>query len=164
MKRTRDIFFILAALVLTGPAILHAADTERQQEVAKRGARVMPFDLEQTTHLFQPLDDGGLQRVTVKDPKNQAQIALIRAHLKEEAGRFRRGDFSDPAKIHGADMPGLAELSRGAARVGVRYTELPDGAEIRYTAKDPALVDAIHRWFQAQLHDHGRHAVMHSQQ
>ena len=164
MKHKRDIVLILAGLVLTGPAILHAADIERQQEVAKRGAQVMPFDLEQTTHLFQPLDDGGLQRVTVKDPKNQAQIALIRGHLKEGAERFHRGDFSDPAKIHGTDMPGLAELSKGAARINVRYAERSDGAEIRYSAKDPALVDAIHRWFLAQLHDHGRHAVMHSQQ
>lgn len=162
MNPKRDIAFILAALAFTGPVILPAAaDTERRQEVARRGAQVMPFDLEQTTHLFQPLDDGGLQRVMVKDPKNRTQIALIRVHLKEEAERFHRGDFSDPAKIHGVDMPGLAELSRGAAGVGVRYTERPDGAEIRYTAKDPALVDAIHRWFQAQLHDHGRDATMH---
>ena len=32
----------------------------RQAEVAARGAQVMPFDLDQTTHIFQPLEDGGL--------------------------------------------------------------------------------------------------------
>jgi hypothetical protein len=162
MKRKYDIVFIFTVLAFAGPAILPAAaDTERQQEVAKRGAQVMPFELAQTTHVFKPLADGGLQRVVVKDPNNRTQIALIRSHLKEEAARFHRGDFSDPAKIHDADMPGLAELSRGAADIGVRYAERPDGAEIRYTAKDPALVDAIHRWFQAQLHDHGHDATMH---
>ncbi len=160
MKNQYPLMFILVALSLAEPAALHAADTQRQQEVARRGAQVMPFDLEQTIHLFQPLNDGGAQRVTAKDPKNEEQIRLIRTHLKDEANRFSRGDFSDPMKIHGADMPGIAELSRGAARIGVRYTELSDGAEIRYTTKDPALIDAIHRWFQAQLHDHGPHATM----
>jgi hypothetical protein len=133
----------------------------RQDEVAGRGAQVMPFDLEQTMHVFQTLDDGGLQKVVVKDPSNKKQIALIQAHLKEEAVRFRKGDFSDPAKIHGADMPGLTELKAGAAKIAVRYAALPDGAEIRYQAKDPKLVAAIHRWFDAQLSDHGRHAVEH---
>jgi hypothetical protein len=48
------------------PAIL-AAQT-RQEEIARRGAKVMPFDLEPTAHVFQKLDDGGLQKVVVKDP------------------------------------------------------------------------------------------------
>jgi len=39
----------------------------------------MPFDLEQTTHVFQKLEDGGLQKVRVKDPLNKKQIALIQA-------------------------------------------------------------------------------------
>jgi hypothetical protein len=140
---------------------LNAADPPRQQDVARRGAQVMPFDLEQTLHQFQALEDGGVQRVIAKDPRNEAQIRLIRMHLKEEAARFARGDLTDPASIHGADMPGLATLSRNAARIAIRYAELPDGAEIRYTAKDPESLQAIHRWFQAQLDDHGRHATHH---
>jgi hypothetical protein len=134
----------------------------RQEEVAVRGAKVMPFDLEQTVHVFQKLEDGGLQKVVVKDPSNKKQIVLIQAHLKEESGKFRKGDFSDPAKIHGEDMPGLAELKTGSGRVKVLYTLLPDGAQIRYTAKDPKLVTAIHHWFDAQLSDHGHHATGHT--
>jgi hypothetical protein len=149
-----------AALVLFAAAILPAQT--RQEEVAAKGAKVMPFDLEQTTHVFQKLDDGGLQKVVVKDPANKKQITLIQTHLKEESERFRKGDFSDPAKIHGEDMPGLAQLKAGAAKVDIRYTDLPDGAQIRYTAKDPKLVAALHRWFDAQLSDHGHHATGHS--
>jgi hypothetical protein len=103
-----------AALVLFTTAILPAQT--RQKEVAAKGAKVMPFDLEQTTHVFQKLDDGGLQKVVVKDPSNKKQIALIQSHLKEESEKFRKGDFSDPAKIHGEDMPGLAQLKAGAKK------------------------------------------------
>ena len=133
----------------------------RQAEIATRGAQVMPFDLEQTMHVFQSLNDGGLQTVRAKDPANYEQIALIQAHLKEEAEKFQRGDFSDPAKIHGEAMPGLAELKAGAGQIDIQYLPLPDGAQIRYTAKEPALVMAIHHWFMAQRADHGPHASDH---
>ena len=136
----------------------------RQEEVAARGAQVMPFDLEKTVHFFEKLDDGGLQKVVVKDLSNKEQISLIQAHLKEESERFPRGDFSDPAKIHGQDMQGLTELKSCAGNIEVVYTPLPDGAEIRSTTKDPALLMAIHHWFDAQLSDHGRHASGHYHQ
>ncbi len=148
-----------ALVVLFATAILPAQT--RQKEVAVKGAKVMPFDLEQTTHVFQKLEDGGLQKVVVKDPSNKKQIALIQSHLKEESDKFRKGDFSDPAKIHGEDMPGLADLKSGAKKIDVRYSALPDGAQIRYQAKDPKLVTALHQWFSAQLSDHGDHATHH---
>ena len=151
--------FSIGLIVLYNTAMLPAQT--RQQEVAVRGSKVMPFDLEQTTHVFQKLDDGGLQKVVVKDPSNGKQAALIQAHLKEEAEKFRKGDFSDPAKIHGEDMPGLVDLKAGAGEIEVRYTPLPDGAQIRYTTKDPKLVMALHQWFTAQLSDHGHHASGH---
>jgi len=86
---------------------------------------------------------------------------LIQSHRKEESEKFRKGDFSDPAKIHGEDMPGLAELKTGAQKIAVRYTALPDGAQIRYSTKDPKIVTALHQWFTAQLSDHGHHATHH---
>jgi hypothetical protein len=150
-----------AVVVVLFATVILPAQT-RQKEVAVKGAKVMPFDLEQTTHVFQKLDDGGLQKVVVKDPSNKRQVELIQSHLKEESEKFRKGDFSDPAKIHGEDMPGLAQLKAGAAKIDVRYSALPDGAQIRYQANDPELVTAIHQWFAAQLADHGHHATGHS--
>lgn len=133
----------------------------RQAEVAARGAEVMPFDLERTTHIFDDRPDGGLQQVRADDPADSAQIALIRSHLQEQAARFQRGDFGAPATIHGETMPGLAALREGYSQFMVAYSELPDGAQIRYTASDPTLVAAIHAWFAAQLSDHGGHAMDH---
>jgi hypothetical protein len=56
------------------------------------------------------------------------------------------------------DMPGLATLSRRAAEVRVTYAPRPEGAELRYRSTDPALVAALHDWFDAQVMDHGAHA------
>jgi len=160
-KQTGGLIISSVAIVVFFATAILSAQT-RQGEVAARGAKVMPFDLEQTNHVFQKLDDGGLQKVVVKDPSNKKQIALIQSHLKEESHKFRKGDFSDPAKIHGEDMPGLADLKSGAKKIDVRYSALPDGAQIRYQANDPELVTAIHQWFSAQLSDHGHHATGHS--
>jgi hypothetical protein len=118
----------------------------------------MPFDLELTRHDFRPLEDGGTQTVVARDPADADQIVLIQRHLREAAERFQRGDFSDPAFIHGADMPGLAEVRQGASRIRIEFAAVPDGAQIRYLTADPALVSAIHQWFLAQTSDHGAHA------
>ena len=151
----------VAAALLIGSAyaVAQLGDDDnlaaRRAEVRKAGTEVMPFDLERTTHVFTALPDGGRQVVTADDPDDATQIGLIRGHLSEEAQKFRRGDFTDPGKIHGDDMPGLAELKAGAGRVDVRYDELPAGAQLTYQTSDPTLVAGIRSWFKAQSRDHG---------
>jgi hypothetical protein len=131
---------------------------DRQADVAERGASVMPFDLDRTTHRFIKTESGGVQTVVADDPTDTGQIDLVRQHLRQERDRFSRGDFTDPARIHGDDMPGLAALRAGAGRVTVAYEDAPAGGQITYTTGDPALVTALHAWFEAQVSDHGQHA------
>jgi hypothetical protein len=146
---------LTAALLIDGPQ-QEAGD--RQQEVAERGRTVMPFDLDETTHRFTPTGTGGVQDVVADRLDDARQIELIRVHLRQEAAAFTKGDFGDPARIHGDDMPGLAELKGGHEHIEVRYRERADGATLTYDTRDPALVDALHAWFEAQLGDHGDHA------
>ena len=145
---------------LVGAACGGAELDERQAEVAEAGTAVMPFDLDATTHVFEKLEDGGLQTV-VADEDAPEQVGLVRAHLAEEAERFARGDFHDPAMIHGEDMPGLHALVMGQDRLEIAYRDVERGGEIRYASEDPSLVAAIHEWFDAQLSDHGQHAQPH---
>ena len=147
----------LGVFALSG--LFSGHDHTRQQEVAARGAEVMPFDLDRTTHRFEPRPWGGVQTVVADEPDAE-QVDLVRAHLQKEAERFSRGDFDDPMAIHGMEMPGLAELKEGAAqgRVEIGYAEVPTGARLTYRAGERGLVDALHAWFQAQVTDHGSHA------
>lgn len=101
-----------------------------------------------------------MQQIIIKDPSDIEQIKLIRGHLSKISQEFIYGDFSDPAKIHGKDMPGLAELRTAKPdQLEIVYKELTNGAEIDYSTDDKKLVEAIHKWFNAQLSDHARHAV-----
>jgi hypothetical protein len=147
---------VIAAALLA--ACSGGDDASRQDQVADRGAEVMPFDLEATTHRFEPTDTGLLETVVADDPTDAEQVGLIRQHLAEEADRFVQGDYGDPATIHGQDMPGLSELEAGADDITVTLADLPDGATLTFTTEDPALVDALHRWGEAQVSDHGQHA------
>jgi hypothetical protein len=151
----------LAALSATAGA--HEPQS-RQEQVAHSGAAVMPFDLTRTTHFFDDSGNGGIETVTANDIGDTPQIELIRAHLKTEAQRFGRGDFSDPAKIHGKDMPGLAGLAVAGNKLRVSYQQLPAGASLTYTSDDQAVVGALHDWFAAQRSDHGAHEHMHMHQ
>ena len=131
----------------------------RQDVVAARGAAVMPFDQARTMHHFLANDSGGVEKVMANDSGDTSQIALVREHLKMEAERFAQGDFSDPAAIHGEDMPGLGALKAGASRMTILYSDVKDGGQIDYSSTDPALVAAIHDWFKAQASDHASHAM-----
>lgn len=158
-KHRLTLLLLLAALLAAGCQPITPV-VERQSEVAAKGADVMPFDLERTTHIFSKQENGGVQQV-IADDGDAAQIALIRAHLAEEAARFSQGNFHDPAMIHGEQMAGLHELMMGASQIEITYSELSNGAQILYTTADPTLVTAIHLWFDAQLADHGAHAADH---
>lgn len=149
---------VLAAL----PAFAqhHHPANQRQADVARRSADVMPFDLAATTHVFSKTADGGIQRVVAKDGANAVQVTLVRDHLRAIEQQFRHGDFSGPSHIHGDAMPGLAQLRAAqAGQVSIAYRDLAAGAELEYRSRDPRMVAALHQWFDAQLADHGAGAM-----
>jgi hypothetical protein len=138
-----------------------SARAARQAQVEQNGAQVMPFDQNLTTHQFTKTDTGGVETVTAKDPNDGQQTTLVQDHLQHERDLFSAGDFSDPMAIHGRQMPGIADLQHGATsgEVTVTYEALPAGARLTYRAETPALVATVHTWFDAQLMDHGSHAM-----
>ena len=160
MKRTLGAVLAAVGMVVSATAMAAEGQASRQADVARKGGEVMHFDLARTTHFFDDRDTGGIETVLANDG-DAKQVELIRAHLSHEASRFGRGDFSDPARIHGADMPGMAQLARAGKKLRVSYAELPRGASLTYASGDAAVVSAIHQWFAAQRSDHGAHAHMH---
>ena len=157
LKHSASILAMSAAVVLFFGHSAAIAET-KQDRVHRMSHHVMPFDMSKAIHVFRMTESGGVQQVLARDPGETEQIVLIRQHLRHEAERFQRGDYSDPSKLHGADMPGLAELRANFSKVRVSYSELPAGAQITYETKDLGIITAIHRWFGAQLSEHGADA------
>ena len=142
------------------PDMQGAADAQRQAAVSRLGKDVMPFTLAATTHIFAKSETGGTQQVVAKAAGNAAQITLIRQHLREIQAQFLKGDFSGPTHIHGQAMPGLAELKAAKpGQIAIDYQDIKDGAELTYQTADANLAAALHKWFDAQLSDHGNDAM-----
>ena len=157
-RGARVVLALAGALLITSLVACGDDLSDRQQEVADRGRTVMPFDLDRTTHRFVKSDTGGVQTVIADDPTDDEQITLVRQHLRSEADRFSGGDFSDPSRIHGDNMPGLETLRGSAGRIAISYEDTVDGGRITYATQEPELVPALHAWFDAQVDDHGSHA------
>lgn len=137
----------------------HLASEARKSDVAERGADVMPFNVHDTHHYFVKNAKGGTQQVLAKGKHDVDQIQFVRLHLKEIREQFLQNDFSGPAHIHGNNMPGLQELQAAeSGEIDIHYSEVESGAELIYVAKNEKLVTAIHKWFDAQVSDHGNDA------
>jgi hypothetical protein len=149
---------LLAGAALIAFCALASAQTV-QEHVHGHGHEVMPFDLSKTVHIFRMTEDGGTQKVVMRgESGDPGQVHMIQHHLMMEAAEFQKGNFADPAQLHGEAMPGLREMQAGAPRMQITYRALPNGAEIEFHAKDIKLVTAVHRWFGAQLSEHGADA------
>ena len=98
--------------------------------------------------------------MVAKKASDAAQVKLVRQHLQEIREQFLKGDFSGPSHIHGQDMPGLAELTNATpGQLDIAYKDVKGGGQLTYKTKDATLVAALHKWFDAQLSDHGKDAV-----
>lgn len=142
----------------TALGVTPALGQTKQEHIHEMGQSVMPFDLNKTMHIFRMTDSGGVQSVVVKDARDKDQIGLIRQHLQHEAQAFQNGDYADLVSLHGATMPGVGELASHHQEITVSYSELPLGAAITFETRDRHLVTAVHRWFGAQLSEHGSDA------
>jgi len=119
----------------------------------------MPFDLKKTQHIFEMTESGGVQQVIARDSSDAKQVSLIRQHLHHETTRFMAGDFSDPTLMHGSDMPGVTEPLQNSDQIKIEDSDLLNGGQISVLTGDLHLITAIHRWFGAQLSDHGADAT-----
>jgi hypothetical protein len=158
MKKKTICFAIVLTSIL--PFSARSAAPAHQAEVAERGKDIMPFSLKATTHIFSKTAIGGVQRVIVKNVADSAQISLVRMHLQSIRQQFLHGDFSGPSHIHGADMPGLHELRAAKpGQITIVYRDVDGGAELEYRTSSRVLVAALHKWFDAQVADHGADAM-----
>jgi hypothetical protein len=122
-------------------------------EMQERGAGLMGFNQEKTTHHFVLADDGG--RIEVQaNSADRENIAAIRKHLQQIAKAFAEGDFSIPTQVHDQPPPGAAEMQRLKAEIFYGYQELPAGGAVVISSKSSEAIVAIHRFLRFQITEH----------
>ena len=135
------------------------ADTDARRDSAfatlqQRGETAMGVNQYTSRHVFEPLADGG-RIVLQRKQTDSAGAVTIRAHMREISTAFRNGDFALPGFVHGTgDVPGTAAMKRLKAAISYTPRDLPGGAEVVISSKNPEAVSAIHDFLAFQRLDH----------
>lgn len=112
-----------------------------------------------SAHVFEDLPDGGRIVLDRADASDTADIAKIRAHMRDIQAAFRAGDFTKPFEVHAQTVPGTAVMTQRRAVISYVAADRPHGGEVRITSSDPVAVAAIHAFLAFQRGAH--HAVGH---
>ena len=121
----------------------------------ERGAMVMGFDQQNTSHHFYLYRDGGAIDIAVKDASDSTNRDAIRAHLPHLAVMFGEGRFDAPMLIHdSANVPGTAVLRERSKALRYSYVETVDGGRVDIMTTDSAALAALHDFLRFQIVEH----------
>ncbi len=152
----RALLLLIAAAVGCGTSDRGAGGDSAFAGVQARGHEAMGVDQYTSEHRFEPLPDGGrieLQR----DSADRAGVATIRAHMRDIADRFSRGDFTIPGFVHAQEVPGTRVMTERKGQITYQANDLPGGAEVRIRSADSTSVTAVHAFLAFQRTDHRVH-------
>ena len=154
----------LVALALSAACDARSRDARRTDSadgvgrtfaaVQERGKVAMGVDQYTSAHVFEDLPDGGRVVLDRAAGGDTTGVGTIRAHMRDIAARFARGDFSIPGFVHAGEVPGTAVMT--AKRDAISYTpaDRPLGGELRIRTTDSDAVAAVHEFLAFQRRDH----------
>jgi hypothetical protein len=155
---------LLTLLQASGPSGYQAIGQSGQQAsgqshshdqgVKERGAHVMGFDQDKTTHSFRLHPDGGAVDISVKDRGDAANRDAIRSHLPHIAQMFGDGNFEAPMLIHATKVPGTDQMAALKNRIRFAYVETPRGGRLDIFTTDAEALRAVHDFMRFQIEDH----------
>jgi len=153
---TMPLLFLLAILPCVANCQQNPSPDQdkRSEDVVKRGAHVMGFSHEATTHHFGLFKDGGEIVVHAKDPNDKASVEQIRTHLAHIAKMFSSGNFNAPMLIHATNPPGAATMTRLKEQIRYEFSETERGAPIRLVTISLGTTDTVHAFLLFQIVDH----------
>ena len=147
---------LLAAMVACDSAERDTSGDSAFAGVQTRGHEAMGVDQYTSAHRFEPLPEGGrieLQR----DSADRAGVETIRAHMRDIANRFSRGDFTIPGFVHAQEVPGTRVMAERKAQITYQANDLRGGGEVRIRCTDSVAVAAVHEFLAFQRGDHRTH-------
>src|ERR1041385_6748248 len=96
-----SLFLAIATLVVVYAQQPQHGHDMADEQMNKRGDRVMGFDHTKTTHHFLLQETGGSIEVTANNADDVESSKQIKMHLKHIAKMFLEGNFNAPMLIHG---------------------------------------------------------------
>lgn len=158
---TRSALICSLALAAAAAAALSAQSTgtakpsnDPHAQMNHRGAQVMGFDQDKTSHHFFLHDDGGAIDVSVKDAADRTNLDAIRAHLPHIVVMFGEGNFEAPMTVHGTTVPGTPEMKKVKDTITWKYEETARGGRVNIATTNADALKAVHTFLRYQITDH----------
>jgi len=144
----------ISALVACTARKETAASDSAFAAVQQRGETAMGVNQYTSAHIFEPLPIGGRIVLQRKETDSVGESA-IRTHMRTIATAFANGDFALPGFVHAmSDVPGTAKMKSLRSEITYSERDLPRGAEVVISTKNPDAVAAIHEFLAFQRMDH----------
>jgi hypothetical protein len=167
MKRISSVSALLAAILVAHVGAVqhpsmppgmtheeHLTQMQKEAEMKKRGAVVMGFDQNTTTHHFRLTVTGGFIQVEVNDSADAGNRELIRRHLKTIAEEFASGNFGKPFATHDEMPPGVKTMQRNKAAISYQFESTESGGRVRISTKSADAAKAVHDFLRYQITEH----------
>jgi hypothetical protein len=120
----------------------------------QRGETAMGVNQYTSQHIFESLPTGG-RIVLQRKESDSVGEAAIREHMRAISRAFASGDFAIPGFVHAtSEVPGTAVMKQLKAEIAYTSRDLPRGAEVVISTKNPRAVAAIHDFLAFQRMDH----------
>ena len=125
-----------------------------QDEMNKRGDKVMGFDHTKTTHHFLLARDGGTIAVEANEIDDTASRDNIRKHLSHIAMMFAEGNFKAPMLIHDQNPPGVPVMQKLKSEIKYEFEKTDRGGRVRISTENPEAIHSIHEFLRFQIKEH----------
>jgi len=132
----------------------HSMHPTNQDEMNKRGDKVMGFDHTLTTHHFVLTKDGGTIEVSANSATDSESRDQIRKHLSHIAMMFAEGNFKAPILIHEQNPPGVPVMQRLKSDIEYSFEKTDSGGRVRISTKNEEARRAIHQFLRFQIKAH----------
>jgi len=154
IRSVRRIRTIAAGLFLLASAAAAVQQQHDSTAMNTRGAHVMGFDQNKTTHHFTLTKTGGIIQVQANDPSDTTSCDHIRMHLEHISKAFAQGDFTDPHEVHAETPPGVPTMKARKAKITYQFESIAKGAKVIITTEDPKALEAVHDYLRYQIREH----------
>jgi|SRR6185503_2648075 len=149
------LILVLSVLGLISTTSFRLLAGQHHASMDQRGAVVMGFDQEVTTHHFLLFTDGGAIDVSVKNPTDGKNLDAIRSHLPHIAMMFSDGNFEAPMLVHDStNVPGTKIMAARKKTIRYSYAETEKGGRVSIATTDPQSLAAVHSFLRFQIADH----------
>ena len=146
---------LLTTVVLATALTEVAATQDPHTRMNQRGAAVMGFDQETTTHHFYLYENGGAIDVGANATSDVKNRDAIRSHLPHIAMMFSEGNFDAPMLVHGdGKVPGTTVMADRKASIRYRYVDTAGGGRVDIVTTDAAALSAVHAFLKYQIAEH----------